>query len=137
LLTLVDANHLYVLESFTPDPSAPSTTLYLTHFESFMRHLATAAFRIAGGISIDSGSSVLRVTQRNAMSPAFTGKITKAFLEAIYAVLDGMAALVAEEVPPGVTSVLIAAGTPEGEGKQELIDLRDSVGDYIAQGSQA
>ncbi|OJA13320.1 hypothetical protein AZE42_08619 [Rhizopogon vesiculosus] len=121
-----DANHLFVLESFTPDPSAPSTTLYLTHFESFMRHLTTSAFKIAGGISTESGSSVLRVTQQNAMSPAFTGKIVKAFFEAIYAVLDGMMVLVAEEVPSGVASVNVAAGVPEREGKQELIDLRDA-----------
>jgi hypothetical protein len=94
-----------------------------------MRHLTTSAFKIAGGISMDSGSSVLRVTQQNAMSPAFTGKIVKVFLDAIYTVLDGMVVLVAEEVPPGVASVSVAVGAAEREGKQELIDLRDSVSD--------
>ncbi|KAG1721393.1 exocyst complex component Sec5-domain-containing protein [Suillus paluster] len=116
-----DANHMYALESFTPDLSTPSTTLYLTYLESFMRHLATSAFKIAGGLSGDSGSGVLRVTQQNVVPPVFTTKITKAFLDAIYAILDGMVVLVAEEVPPGVGS-----GAPEREGKQELIDLRDS-----------
>lgn len=80
---------------------------------------------------------MLRVTQQNVMSPAFTGKIVKAFFDATYAVLDGMVGLVAEEVPPGVASVGIAAGASEREGKQELIDLRDSVGDYSARGFHA
>ncbi|KAG1847630.1 exocyst complex component Sec5-domain-containing protein [Suillus subluteus] len=122
---LRDANYMYTLESFTPDLSTPSTTLYLAHLESFMRHLATSAFKIAGGVSTDSGSGVLRVTQQNIVPPAFISKITKAFLDAIYAVLDGFVVLVAEEAPPGVGSI-VSAGAPEREGKQELIDLRDS-----------
>lgn len=122
---LRDANYMYALESFTPDPSSLSMTLYLVHLESFMRHLATSAFKIAGGISTDSGSGVLRVTQQNIVPPAFILKITKAFLDAIYAILDGFVVLVAEEAPPGVDSI-VAAGAPEREGKQELIDLRDS-----------
>lgn len=122
---LRDANCMYALESFAPDLSTPSTTLYLAKLESFMRHLATSAFKIAGGVSTDSGSGVLRVTQQNIVPPAFTSKITRAFLDAIYAVLDGFVVLVAEEAPPGVGSI-VAAGVPEREGKQELIDLRDS-----------
>lgn len=122
---LRDANCMYALESFAPDLSTPSTTLYLAKLESFMRHLATTAFKIAGGVSTDSGSGVLRVTQQNIVPPAFTSKITRAFLDAIYAVLDGFVVLVAEEAPPGVGSI-VAAGVPEREGKQELIDLRDS-----------
>lgn len=117
---------MYALESFAPDLSTPSTTLYLANLESFMRHLATSAFKIAGGVSTDSGSGMLRATQQNIVPPAFTSKITKAFLDAIYAVLDGFVVLVAEEAPPGVGSI-VAAGAPEREGKQELIDLRDSV----------
>lgn len=122
---LRDANCMYALESFAPDLSTPSTTLYLAKLESFMRHLATSAFKIAGGVSTDSGSGVLRVTQQNTVPPAFTSKITRAFLDAIYAVLDGFVVLVAEEAPPGVGSI-VATGVPEREGKQELIDLRDS-----------
>ncbi|KIK44226.1 hypothetical protein CY34DRAFT_11230 [Suillus luteus UH-Slu-Lm8-n1] len=122
---LRDANCMYALESFAPDLSTPSTTLYLANLESFMRHLATSAFKIAGGVSTDSGSGMLRATQQNIVPPAFTSKITKAFLDAIYAVLDGFVVLVAEEAPPGVSSI-VAAGAPEREGKQELIDLRDS-----------
>ncbi|KAG2106117.1 exocyst complex component Sec5-domain-containing protein [Suillus cothurnatus] len=122
---LRDANYMYTLESFTPDLSTPSTTFYLTYLESFMRHLATSAFKIAGGVSTDGGPGVLRVTQQNIVPPAFISKITKAFLDAIYAVLDGFVILVAEEAPPGVGSI-VAAGASEREGKQELIDLRDS-----------
>lgn len=121
---------MYALESFTPDVSAPFTTLYLANLESFMRHLATSAFKIAGGISTDSGSGVLRATQQNTVPPAFVSKITKAFLDAIYAVLDGFLVLVTEEAPPGVGTI-VAAGIPEGEGKQELIDLRDSVRSFV------
>lgn len=101
-----------------------------------MRHLTTSAFKIASGISTDSGSSVLRVMQQNPMPPAFTGKIVKAFLDTIYVILDGMMVLVAEEVPPGVGSVNVAAGATEREGKQELIDLRDAVRYYYVQGFQ-
>ncbi|KAG1737399.1 exocyst complex component Sec5-domain-containing protein [Suillus lakei] len=122
---LRDANYMYALETFTPDLSTPSTTFYLAYLESFMRHLATSAFKIAGGVSADSGSGVLRVAQQGIVPPAFTTKITKAFLDAIYAVLDGLVVLVAEEAPPGVGSI-VAAGASEREGKQELIDLRDS-----------
>ncbi|KAG2066032.1 hypothetical protein BDR04DRAFT_1082425 [Suillus decipiens] len=104
---LRDANYMYALESFTPDPSSLSTTLYLVHLESFMRHLATSAFKIAGGISTDSGSGALRVTQQDIVPPAFTLKITKAFLDAIYAILDGFVVLVAEEAPPGNTRLLL------------------------------
>lgn len=121
---------MYALESFTPDLSTPSTTLYLAHLESFMRHLATSAFKIAGCVSTESGSGMLRVTQQNIVPPAFTSKITKAFLDAIYAVLDGFVVLVADEAPPGMGSI-VAAGAPEREGKQELIDLRDSVRRFV------
>ncbi|KAG2125086.1 hypothetical protein DEU56DRAFT_962854 [Suillus clintonianus] len=96
-----DTNYMYALEAFMPNPSTPSPVLYLAHLKSFMRHLATSAFKTAGGISTDSGSGGLRVAQQNVVPPAFTAKIIKAFLHAIYAALDGLVVLVAEEAPPG------------------------------------
>lgn len=62
----------------------------------FQRHLTTSALKIAGGIELSSTSS-FRTIQHGQITPAFTNKITKAFLDAIYAFLDGLVHLTSSE----------------------------------------
>lgn len=63
----------------------------------FQRHLITSALKIAGGIELSSTSSSFRTIQQGLIPPAFTTKITKAFLDAIDAFLDGLVHLTSPE----------------------------------------
>ena len=92
-----DANIFYYLESWKSDPNEPSTTLYLGEIQTFQRHLTTAAFKLAGGVDIPSASNPHKPLKQHAISQEFLSKITKAFLETIYAFLDGLVHLASEE----------------------------------------
>ncbi|KIJ14534.1 hypothetical protein PAXINDRAFT_100026 [Paxillus involutus ATCC 200175] len=87
---LRDANLFYRLETWIPSTSDPSVTQFMSLLEVFQRHLATSSFKIAGGIELSSSASSFRTIQQNHIQPAFTRKITKAFLDAVYAFLDGL-----------------------------------------------
>lgn len=64
----------------------------------FQRHVTTAAFKIAGGVDLSSGSLTKPVKQ-HPIASAFVSKIMKAFLDAIYTFLDGLTLLASDESP--------------------------------------
>ena len=133
-----DAHIFYYLEAWVASPSDPSTTLYLSQMEVFQRHVTTAAFKIAGGIDLSSNTSSTKATKQNAIGPLFTAKITKAFLDVLYAFLDGLVHLASEESPVanGKRPVVADSATITGANPLELLDLTDTVSyevlvDYI------
>ncbi|KAF8970197.1 exocyst complex component Sec5-domain-containing protein [Flammula alnicola] len=89
-----DAKLFYHLESWIASPDDPSCTQYLSQFELFQRHMTTSAYKIAAGVEPPSKSS-----KHPAIPQVFTTKITKAFLDAIYAFLDGLVLLTSEQSP--------------------------------------
>lgn len=107
-------------------PSEPFATHYLSQIEVFQRHMTTAAFKIAGGV--EASSSATRPLKQNPIPSAFVTKITKAFLDALYAILDGLVLLASDESPivrgkrPDVSTALQMGLNP-----LELLDLTDSV----------
>ena len=128
----IDANIFYHLEAWIASPSEPSATLYLSSIEILQRHATTSAFKLAGGVELST--SLTKQIKQNAIAPVFTAKITKAFLDAMYAFLEGFVILASDESPAatkmGSTSRKAFVQDPSvltGTGRLELLDLNDSV----------
>ncbi|KAL1743983.1 exocyst complex component Sec5-domain-containing protein [Schizophyllum fasciatum] len=124
---LRDASIFYHLESWVAAPDAPSHTHYVSLMEELQRHVTTAAYKLAGGVDLVS-TSISKPVKQQAIPQAFVSKITKAFLDALYAFLDGLVHLASDESPalsaaPGVAGELSAPG---GRNPLELLDLRDA-----------
>ncbi|KAF7350428.1 Exocyst complex component SEC5 [Mycena venus] len=124
---LRDANLFYYLEEWVASPLDASATHYLTQMELFQRHVTTAAFKLAGGVDLAAASSLSKPVRQNPIPAAFVSKITKAFLDALYAFLDGLVHLASEESPvvTGKMPRTEAAGGPGGPNPLELLDMRD------------
>ncbi|KAL1705960.1 exocyst complex component Sec5-domain-containing protein [Schizophyllum commune] len=125
---LRDASIFYHLESWVAAPDAPSHTHYVSLMEELQRHVTTAAYKLAGGVDLVA-TSISKPVKQQAIPQAFVAKITKAFLDALYAFLDGLVHLASDESPavsaaPGVAGELSAPG---GRNPLELLDLRDTV----------
>jgi len=91
--------------------------------ELFQREITTAAFKLAGGVDVSS-SSISKPATQNAIPNAFITKITKAFLDALYAFLDGLVHLASDESPA------MAKGNEKvslKSGNLELLDLTNGV----------
>ncbi|KAJ7695444.1 exocyst complex component Sec5-domain-containing protein [Mycena rosella] len=123
---LRDANIFYYLEEWIASPADASATHYLTQMELFQRHVTTAAFKLAGGVDLAT-ASIAKPVRQNPIPAAFVGKITKAFLDALYAFLDGLVHLASDESPvvTGKMPRTDAAGGPGGPNSLELLDLLD------------
>ncbi|TRM60363.1 exocyst complex component Sec5-domain-containing protein [Schizophyllum amplum] len=124
---LRDANIFYHLESWVAAPDAPSHTHYVTLMEELQRHVTTAAYKLAGGVDLVA-TSISKPVKQQAIPQAFVSKITKAFLDALYAFLDGLVHLASDE-SPALTAAPGAAGelsVPGGRNPLELLDLRDT-----------
>ncbi|KAM0755622.1 hypothetical protein T439DRAFT_295613 [Meredithblackwellia eburnea MCA 4105] len=94
-----DAKVFYRLETWRPDPDEPSTTLYLRQLAAFQRFCTISAYRLAGGseeranaaLASASGSTLSgRSRQEGEISSEFGRKIKAAFLDGLYAFLDGL-----------------------------------------------
>ncbi|KAJ7755359.1 exocyst complex component sec5 [Mycena maculata] len=123
---LRDANVFYYLEEWIASPGDASATHYLTQMELFQRYVTTAAFKLAGGVDLAT-ASISRPVRQNPIPVAFVSKITKAFLDALYAFLDGLVHLASDESPvvTGKMPVTDAAGGPGGPNPLELLDMLD------------
>jgi len=124
-----DANIFYHLENWKSNPNEPSTTLYLGEIQTFQRHLTTATFKLAGGVDLPSASNPHKPLKQHAISQEFLSNITKAFLETVYAFLDGLVHLASEESPPshGHRAAVIDMGIAPGSNPLELLDLTETV----------
>ncbi|KAJ3514703.1 hypothetical protein NLJ89_g2225 [Agrocybe chaxingu] len=122
---LRDARMFYHLESWTVSRQEPSATHYLSKFEMFQRHLTTSAYKIAAGADLPSGLSS-KSSRQSAVAQVFIAKISRAFLDALYALLDGLVLLASQESP-------IISKRPSFKGTEnamemrlhELLDLKD------------
>ena len=108
----------------------PSSTRYLSRFELFQRHMTTVAYRIAAGADLPTSSS--KSSKQSPIPQVFASKITRAFLDAIYAFLDGLVLLASSEPPVLEKPSLDMGVVPPAEGAvemslQELVDLKDTV----------
>ena len=97
---LVDANLFHHLETWVESATEPSTTEYLSDIQLFQRHIATCAFKLAGGIDLSSSTSSSRLVKQYPVPSEFVAKITKAFLDTLYAFLDGLVHLASDELHP-------------------------------------
>ena len=125
----LDANIFYHFEGWHESPSDPYTTVYLSQIRTFQHQMSTGAFKIAGGVDL-SGSSAptSRMAKQNTLSPLFVSKITRAFLDTLYAFLDGLVHLAEHESPnveprPHVSEVNDMTATTS----LELLDIKDPV----------
>ncbi|KAI0659331.1 exocyst complex component Sec5-domain-containing protein [Cubamyces menziesii] len=127
---LRDANIFYYLENWIGSTVDQYTTVYLSQIRTFQKQITTCAFKIAGGVDLSSsGSSSSRPTKQNPIPAEFVAKITKAFLDSLYAFLDGMVHLASDEspttnknrlAPPASTNVI------PGTNPLELVKVEDA-----------
>lgn len=158
-----DAKVFYRLETWRPDPDEPSTTLYLRQLAAFHRFCAISAYRIAGGseeranaaLASPHGSTLSgRVRQENvsrcrfqrardATDPTaslaqeipseFVRKIKAAFLDGLYAFLDGLVHVAFSDpdtiFAAGKTAPRISRG---GDGRPKEVDVSNVVSNVTA-----
>jgi len=92
--------------------------------------MTTVAYRIAAGADLPTSSS--KSSKQSPIPQVFASKITRAFLDAIYAFLDGLVLLASSEPPVLEKPSLDMGVVPPAEGAvemslQELVDLKDTV----------
>ncbi|KIL63509.1 hypothetical protein M378DRAFT_164391 [Amanita muscaria Koide BX008] len=122
---LQDALIFYYLETWRTSTSDPSWTHFLTQIEFFQRHMTTAAYKIAAGVDQSPGSS--KSSRQHSPSQVFIQKITKAFVDGLYAILDGLVLLASDEAPIAVGKMLdVESTTLNGSNPLEQVDLTNS-----------
>lgn len=129
LTALVDANIFYHLENWRGSNTDPFTTIYLSEIRDFQRHITTGAFKIAGGVDLSSASaaSSSRLVKQNPIGPAFIQKLTKAFLDTLYAFLDGLVHLASDESTNIVVRQPVEDVNATAKNPLELLDLENAV----------
>ncbi|KAI9065588.1 hypothetical protein FKP32DRAFT_1610523 [Trametes sanguinea] len=127
---LRDANIFYYLETWIGSTVDPYTTVYLSQIRTFQKQITTAAFKLAGGVDLSSSgsSSSSRQTKQNSLPTEFVAKITKAFLDSLYAFLDGMVHLASDESPTasGIKPSPGQATVVPGTNPLELVKVEDA-----------
>ena len=93
--------------------------------EVFQRQITTAAFKIAGGVDLSANPSAGKLVKQNPVPSVFISKITKAFLDVLYAFLDGLAHLASDDSPVGKRPV--AGDSVTVTNPLDLLDLTDAV----------
>lgn len=132
----LDSLVFYYLESWRASISDPSSTHYLTQIELYQRHMTTSVFKIAVGADLSSGIS--KSSRQNPVNPTLKHKIAKAFLDALYAFLDGLVLLASDESPISTGKMLdMETPTLTGSNPLEQLDLRNGVSHSIAKRVQA
>ncbi|KAJ3551008.1 hypothetical protein NM688_g4954 [Phlebia brevispora] len=123
----VDANLFYYLEDWRGSIADPCTTLYLPQIQMFERHLTAGAFKLAGGTDLSTGMmNVSRIIKQTPVPQIFITKITKAFVDSLYAFLDGLVHLASDELLslPSLTAPSNSAGVT-GTNPLELLDIEN------------
>ncbi|KAG8892472.1 hypothetical protein FRB99_002694, partial [Tulasnella sp. 403] len=120
-LWLRDAQILNHIETWQPNKEIANTTVYLSHIHKFQKNNTSSAYKIAtsSGTAEVTGRSV-----KKTLSPEFTAKITKAFLDSLYAILDGFVPLAMEE-PKQSAVADMDKHTGPGADASATLDLRD------------
>ena len=104
-----------------------SATHYLDQIELFQRQQTTAAFKLAGGVE-PSSYSLVKASKQLPIPQAFISKIVKAFMDTLYAFLDGLVLLASDASPIATGKRLASEAIPSiGPNSLDLLDLTDSV----------
>jgi exocyst complex component 2 len=124
-----DANIFYYLETWVANPATPYTTLYLTDIQLFQRQITTDAFKIAGGLDMSSSTNPSKPIKQYQITSDFITKIIKAFLDSLYAFLDGLVLLASEESPISVGKqfTIPDVSTVAGTNPLDLLDISETV----------
>lgn len=125
---LRDANVFYYLESWVASTVEPHTTTYLSRIQQYQRHIVTAAFKVAGGVDLPSSLSVSKTIKQYPIPVEFTNRITRAFLDSLYAFLDGLVHLASDESPDMASDKPPApeVGAASAVNPLELLDLTNT-----------
>ncbi len=129
----VDANIFYHLETWVGSTVDPYTTIYLSQIRTFQKQVTTSAFKIAGGVDLSTASSS-RQTKQNPVAPEFVTKIMKAFLDSLYAFLDGLVHLASDESPTSAAArahLPLQTNATPGTNPLELVKIEDAVGRFF------
>ncbi|KAI1798032.1 exocyst complex component Sec5-domain-containing protein [Ganoderma leucocontextum] len=127
---LRDANIFYHLETWVGSTVDPYTTVYLSQIRMFQKQVTTSAFKIAGGVDLSTSASSSRQTKQNLVAPEFVTKIMKAFLDSLYAFLDGLVHLASDESPTSAAArahlPLQTNAAPGSNNPLELVKIEDA-----------
>ncbi|KAI0765335.1 exocyst complex component Sec5-domain-containing protein [Fomes fomentarius] len=124
---LRDANVFYHLENWVGSTIDPYTTVYLSQIRAFQKHITTAAFKVAGGVDLSSSSSSSsRARAQNPIANEFVTKITKAFLDSLYAFLDGLVHLASDESPTTENGARSSMPAVPGTNPLELVKIEEA-----------
>ncbi|KAF5318441.1 hypothetical protein D9619_010689 [Psilocybe cf. subviscida] len=115
-----DATVFNNLESWAPSRDSSSSTHYLTQFEVYQRYMATAAYRIVSPDESGGGSP-----KQVAIPQVFSSMIIKAFVDSLYAFMDGLVYLASADAPLVHASLPETAKAVADVNLQQIIDLRD------------
>ncbi|KAI5478551.1 exocyst complex component sec5 [Pseudohyphozyma bogoriensis] len=128
-----DAKVFYRLETWQPDADDPSVTAFLRQVAAFQRFCAISAYRIAGGseeraiasMGSASGSTVSSKSRDVDFPSEFVKKIQSAFLDGLYAFLDGLVHVAFSDPE----TIFGTATTKKGErvdyGRPKEVDVRN------------
>ena len=118
-----DAHLLNRLESWEASKDSPNTTSYLSRIHKFQKHNTTGTYKIA--TSAGSNESGAGRSLKKPIASEFTSKITKAFLDSLYSILDGFIPLAMEQ--PADDDGLLARRQVNGMGAGSTWNLKDGV----------
>ncbi|KIP09756.1 hypothetical protein PHLGIDRAFT_126060 [Phlebiopsis gigantea 11061_1 CR5-6] len=123
---LRDANLFYHLENWQGSSTDPHTTVYLSQIRLFQRQVTAGAFKLAGGIDLTSGlTSTSRLVKQNPVPAILVNRITKAFLDTLYAFLDGLVHLASDESPKMLDNGVSETNVTNEPNPLELIDVEN------------
>ena len=124
---LIDANIFYHLECWRGSNIEPHTTTYLSQIQLFQRQVTAGAFKLAGGIDITSNPSSSRLIKQNPVPATFVTRIAKAFLDTLYAFLDGLVHLASDESPKMLEKDVSDVNSSNEPNPLELVDIENPV----------
>ncbi|KAJ1030000.1 hypothetical protein NDA16_000913 [Ustilago loliicola] len=124
-----DAKLFHMLEDWTLNPDEQATTLHLREIAAFHKSNARQAFHLAGGRSASTPVSALEASRKHRsaeqpVAPEFTARIKGAFLDALYAFLDGLVHLAFSEYSPLEPRTALSVQTVPGHPGSS-VDVRD------------
>lgn len=124
-----NAKLFHMLEDWTLNPEEQATTLHLREIAVFHKSNARQAFHLAGGRSASTPVSALEVSRKHRTAeqpvpPEFTQRIKGAFLDALYAFLDGLVHLAFSDYSPLEPRTALSVQSVPGHPGTS-VDVRD------------
>ncbi|GJJ10531.1 hypothetical protein Clacol_004757 [Clathrus columnatus] len=119
-----DSRVFHYLETWEMNPQVPGASMYILKMQTFQKHNISSAYKIAGG---SDPSTTAKPLSKKVVRPEFASKISKAFLDALYAFLDGLVHLASDDwKPPAFASTVIADAHPDTFLDNPDMDIRST-----------